>query len=188
MATTVRIMTADELLRLPEDGFRYELVRGELRQMAPAGHKHGRIVLNVTTPLDQHVRAHSLGAVFAAETGFKLAADPDLVRAPDVAFVRRERLADAEAAEGYWPGAPDLAIEVISPSDIYTEVEEKVIDWLGAGARMVVVVNPRKRTITVYRSLTEIAILTENDVLEGRDVVPGWAIPVKEIFELGVAT
>jgi Uma2 family endonuclease len=187
MTTTARLMTAEELLRMPEDGLVHELVRGELRQVAPAGHKHGRIVLNITTPLDQYIRANKLGAVFAAETGFKLAANPDSVRAPDVAFVREERLIGAEAVEGYWPGPPDLAVEVISPSDIYTQVEEKVIDWLDAGTRMVVVVNPRRRSVTVYRSLTEIKILTESDMLDGLDVVPGWAIPVKDIFELGRA-
>jgi Uma2 family endonuclease len=187
MTTTARLITAEDLLRIPEDGLRHELVRGELREIAPAGHKHGRIVLNVTTPLDQHVRANKLGAVFAAETGFKLAANPDSVRAPDVAFVRQERLFGTEAVEGYWPGAPDLVVEVISPGDIYTEVEEKVTDWLDAGSRMVVLVNPRKRSVTVYCSLTEISILTESDVLDGRDVVPGWAIPVKDIFQLGGA-
>ena len=88
MDTTPRLMTAEELLHMPDDGFRYELIRGELRKMAPAGHQHGRIAINVTTPLDQHVRAHGLGTVYAAETGFKLASNPDVVRAPDVAFIR----------------------------------------------------------------------------------------------------
>ena len=184
MATSMRLMTAEELLRMPDDGFRYELVRGELRKMAPAGYKHGRIVLNISTPLDQHVRANKLGAVFAAETGFKLQSGPDLVRAPDVAFVRQERIEQQADSEGYWPGAPDLAVEVISPSDVYSEVEEKVSDWLEGGAQMVVVVNPRKRLVTVYRSLTEIAILSEKDEIDGKDVIPQWSLPVKAIFEL----
>jgi Uma2 family endonuclease len=184
MATSMRLMTAEELLRMPDDGFRYELVRGELRKLAPAGYKHGRIVLNISTPLDQHVRANKLGAVFAAETGFKLQAGPDLVRAPDVAFVRQERIEQQADSEGYWPGAPDLAVEVISPSDVYSEVEEKVIDWLDGGAQMVIVVNPRKRSVTVYRSFTDIAILTDNDEVDGKGVVPEWILPVKHIFEL----
>ena len=86
------------------------------------------------------------------------------------------------AIESYWPGAPDLAVEVISPGDTYTQVEDKVIDWLRAGTRMVVVVNPRRATVTVYRSLEEIVILTENDTLDGQDVVPGWTLAIKDLF------
>jgi Uma2 family endonuclease len=182
MTTTSQLVTAEDLLRLPDDGFRYELIRGELRKMAPAGHWHGRITINVTTPLDRHVRAHHLGVVYAAETGFKLASDPDVVRAPDVAFIRQERVDEVGDVEGYWPGAPDLAVEVVSPSDTYGDVEEKVLDWLEAGARMVIVVMPRRRTVTVYRSLSDIVVLTEHDTLDGGDVVPGWTLPVREIF------
>src|SRR5919109_774726 len=179
MTTTPQHMTAEELLHMPDDGFRYELIRGELRKMAPAGHQHGRIAINVTTPLDQHVRAHNLGTVYAAETGFKLASNPDVVRAPDIAFIRRQRVEEVGNVEGYWPGAPDLAIEVISPSDTYTEVQEKILDWLEAGTQMVILVMPRKRTVTVYRSLTDIIMLTERDTLDGGDVVPGWKMPVR---------
>lgn len=182
MAKTTQLMTAEELLRMPDDGFRYELVRGELRRMSPAGPRHGRVVINITTPLDQHVRAHSLGTVYAAETGFQLAADPDLVRAPDVAFVSRERVEAVGDVESYWPGAPDLAVEVISPHDTYTAVEEKVYDWLEAGVRMVIVANPRRRLVTVYRSLTNVTVLTEHDTLEGGDVVPGWTLLVSVVF------
>jgi Uma2 family endonuclease len=139
-------------------------------------------VVNLTTPLDQHVRANNLGAVYASETGFQIASNPDTVRAPDVAFVRRERLAEVGEVEGYWPGAPDLAVEVISPGDTYSEVEEKVLEWLGAGVRLVVVVNPRKRAVTVYRSRTDIVVLTEDEVIEGGNVVPGWTMPVASLF------
>jgi Uma2 family endonuclease len=182
MRTTSQTFTAEDLLRMPDDGFRYELVRGELRKMAAAGHQHGRIAINVTTPLDQYVRAHNLGVVYAAETGFKLASNPDTVRAPDVAFIRRERVEEVGDVEGYWPGAPDLVVEVISPSDAYSEVEGKILEWLEAGVRMVIVVNPRKRVITVYRSLTDITVLTEHDGLSGGDVVPGWTMPVRHVF------
>jgi len=83
---------------------------------------------------------------------------------------------------GYWPGAPDLAIEVISPNDLYTEVEDKAAMWLAHGTRMVVVLNPRQRSVTVYRSLTEVRRLTIEDTLDGEDVVPGWRVPVRELF------
>lgn len=175
-------MTADELLTWPDDGFRYELVRGELRRMSPASHKHGRMSINFTLPLGQYVRENDLGTVYAAETGFRVATDPDTVLAPDAAFVRRERVEAVGDTDGFWPGAPDLAVEVVSRHDLYTEVEEKVIDWLEAGARMVVVINPRRRTVSVYRSLTDIAILTEQDTLHGADVVPGWQLPLHDIF------
>ncbi|MEW6210247.1 MAG: Uma2 family endonuclease [Acidobacteriota bacterium] len=182
MTTTHQPATADELLRMPDDGFRYELIKGEIKRMSPAGHKHGRIAANITGPLVLHVTANKLGAVYAAETGFLLSTNPDTVRAPDVAFINQKRLDDIGDVEGYWPGAPDLVVEVISPGDIYTEVEEKVFDWLDAGAAMVVVVNPRKRVVTVYRSLTDIVVLTEDDTLDGRTVVPGWSMAVKDIF------
>lgn len=182
MVAVIQPITANDLLQRPDDGFRYELVKGELKKMAPASHEHGRVTVNITTPLDQHVRTNDLGTVYAAETGFKLSSDPDTVRAPDVAFVSRQRLEQVGEVAGYWPGAPDLVIEVISPTDVYTEVEEKVFDWLEAGARMVVVVNPRKRVVTVYRSLSDIVVLTEDDTLDGGDVVPGWRMPVKNIF------
>lgn len=182
MATAQRLMTAEELLSFADDGSRTELIRGELRRMSPASQMHGRLGMRVSGPLDRYVEEQRLGAVFAAETGFRLASSPDTVRAPDVAFVRQERIEAVGDVEGYWPGPPDLAVEVVSRHDLYTEVEEKVIDWLEAGARMVVVVNPRKRTVTVYRSLKEIVILTEQDTLVGGDVVPGWSLPVRDIF------
>ena len=145
MVVVQKPVTAEELLAMPDHGLRNELVGGEARWMAPAGNVHGRIAVNVTIPLGQYVRENDLGLVFAAETGFKIASDPDTVRAPDVAFVNCDRVAEVGEVEGFWPGAPDLAVEVVSPNDLYTEVEEKVADWLDAGAGMVVVVNPQKQ-------------------------------------------
>lgn len=182
MTATAQILTAEDLERMPDDGFRYELVRGELRKMAPAGAGHGRTSAVLTVSLGQHVLTHKIGAVYAAETGFRLSTDPDTVRAPDVAFVSQERLEEAGPVEGFFPGAPDLAIEVVSPSDTFVEVEEKVADWLGAGARMVVVVNPRQRRVTVHRPPAQVLVLTDADTLEGDDVVPGWRLPVSELF------
>ncbi len=183
MVTTMRPVTAEELLHMPDDGFRYELVRGELRKMAPAGHEHGRIAASIAIRLGMHTVEGELGEVYVAEPGFRLESDPDHVRAPDAAFVRRERAAAARGAPGFFPGAPDLAVEVISPSDSYTEVEEKVADWLDAGTLAVVVVNPRNRTVKVHRSRNDIAVLGESDTLEVGDVVPGWRMAVKDIFE-----
>jgi Uma2 family endonuclease len=167
---------------MPSDGFRYELVRGELRKMSPAGQKHGRIAMRISTSLDNHVTLNKLGAVYAAETGFLISSSPDTVRAPDVAFLSQKRLDGTGEVEGYWPGAPDLVVEVVSPGDTYTEVEEKVSEWLDAAARMVVVVNPRARSVTVYRSLTDKNVLTETETLEGGEIVPGWSVIVGDIL------
>jgi Uma2 family endonuclease len=175
-------VAADELLHIPDDGFRYELVRGELRRMNPAGNMHGRVAMSFAWRLAQYVEGNRLGVVYAAETGFKLATDPDTVRAPDVAFVRRVRVEAIGEVEGFWPGAPDLAVEVVSPGDAFAEVEEKVFDWLDAGTKMVVVVNPRQRSATVYKSTTDITVLAEADVLDGGDVVPGFELALREIF------
>jgi Uma2 family endonuclease len=104
------------------------------------------------------------------------------VRAPDAAFVRRERLEEVGETEGYWPGAPDLAIEVVSPGDAYAEVEGSVAQWLRSGARMVIVVDPSNRTVKVHRSLTDVAALTEDDEIDGADVVREWRLPVRRLF------
>jgi Uma2 family endonuclease len=183
MATGNKLMTADELLRLPDDGMRHELIAGELRTMAPSGSEHGWIAMNFGTPLAQYVRAHGLGRVYAAETGFLLTTEPDTVRAPDVAFVRQERVLAAGRVSGYWPGAPDLAVEVISPNDTYTEVEDKVAVWLEHGARLVLVVDSRRRTVAVHCPGRPRRLLTEHDVLDGENVVPGWTLPVRDLFE-----
>lgn len=139
--------------------------------------------MSLCAPLAQHVKVNQLGHVYGAGTGFKLATDPDTVCAPDIAFVSRERLDKVSDPEGYWPGAPDLAVEVLSPGDTVSEVGQKVKEYLEAGARMVWVVSPKMRTVTLYRSLTDIEVLTENDTLDGGDVVPGFSFGVREIFD-----
>ena len=182
-ATITKPMTAAELLAMPDDGYRYELVKGELIRMAPPpGSEHGEVTMNLAGPLYQHVKKNSLGVVYAAETGFKLESNPDTVRAPDIAFVRIERVRETGRLAGYMSGAPDLAVEVLSPSDRVSRVEEKVAEWLEGGARMVWVVSPNLHTVTVYRSLTDIVTLTEKDKLDGADVVPGFQMNVAEIF------
>ena len=181
-ATLTKPVTADELLEMKDDGHRYELVKGELRMAPPPGSEHGEVTMNLAGPLYQHVKNNNLGVVFAAETGFKLESNPDTVRAPDVAFMRRERALKVGRVPGYSSGAPDLAVEVLSPSDRTIQVEEKVAAWLDAGARMVWVASPKLRSVTVYRSLTDITVLTEQNMLEGGDIVPGFRIAVADIF------
>ena len=182
MTTTTNPTTAEELLAMPDDGFRYELVRGELRKMAPTGQTHGEYALSIGASLRAHVKSNKLGKAYGGETGFKLETGPDHVRAPDAAFVSNERLSEIGESDGFAEGPPSLAVEVVSPGDRYTYVEDKVADWLDHGTLAVVVVNPRRRTVNVYRSGSQVA-LGEADVLAVEDVVPGWRLPVGEIFE-----
>jgi Uma2 family endonuclease len=182
MTTTLQRSTASELFEMPDDGFRYELVKGELRKMSPSGWEHGVVVVNATLLLGQHVKTNNLGVCVGAETGFKITSDPDTVRAPDLAFVSRGRIPEGDAPKKFWQGAPDLAVEVVSPGDTYSEVEDKVEQWLAAGARAVWVLNPKCRSVTVYRSMTDVTRLSEEDELDGGEVVPGFRCKVSEIF------
>jgi len=181
MTTSTRV-TAEQLAAMPSDGHRWELVAGELRKMTPAGWKHGAIAGRLHGWLFEFVDRNSLGIVLAAETGFTLARDPDTVRAPDIAFLHKGRLPDSPPEETFWPGVPDLAVEVVSPNDRSGEVDEKVKAWLDGGTRMVWLVNPAWQTVTVYRSATQITTLTENDELSGEDVIEGFCCRVGDIF------
>jgi Uma2 family endonuclease len=176
-------VTADELLALPSGmGKRYELVAGELRVMSPAGWRHGMIVDNLEYLLASFVRQHNLGRGFGAETGFLLRRDPDTVRAPDYAFIAAEHLPENEPEEAFWPGAPDLAVEVLSPGDTSGEVAEKIQEWLKAGCVAVWVLNPKLQTVTIYRSLTDVTVKTAGQMLVGDPVLPGFSCAVDKLF------
>ena len=146
MSTTTQRITADELFMMPEDGFLYDLIRGELRKMSPPGSEHGSITARLTGLRSaQHIEAHDLGEAFGAETGFKLASNPDTVLAPDLAFVVNDRIPAEGIPVKYWPGAPDLAVEVVSPGNTRREIEEKVKEYFAAGTRLVWIVIPKER-------------------------------------------
>lgn len=176
-------MTADELARLPDTGRRRELIEGELHDMAPAGGEHGLVSIEAAYHLRAFIDAHpeTGGAVFAAETGFRLARDPDTVRAPDVAYVARERLARARVA-GYPELAPDLVVEVVSPNDTAAAVQRKVADWLRAGARLVWVLYPATRTATVFQADGSARMLGTGDDLTGERVLPGFRCRLGDLF------
>lgn len=169
---TTATMTAEQILEMPDDGNRHELIEGELTTMAPAGARHGRVIARITILLGRYVDEHRLGSIFGAETGFLLARNPDTVRAPDVAYVASERA--AEVPRGFFAGPPDLAVEVTSPSDSYTEVQKKALYWLGAGCRLVLVADSEQQTVTAYRSLDDIRVFGHDDEVGCEDVVPGW--------------
>ena len=176
-------MTAEDLFRLPDDNCRHELVGGELQRMAAAGFRHGGVVtMNVAGPLSQHVKAHGLGVVCGAETGFVLERDPDTVPAPDVAFVRRERIPASGLPPTFWDGPPDLAVEVTSPGDTRREVADEVASWLAADTRLVWVVDPKRVVVEIHEPDGASRRLERPDVLKGQQLFPGFRLPVADIF------
>lgn len=174
-------MTADQLEQLSLPGRQAELVRGVLVVREPPGALHGYVALRLAVALAGYVDTHDLGAVFAAETGFKLFAQPDTVRAPDVAFVAKARL-PRPLPVGYPALAPDLAIEVRSPSDQMPDVAAKVADWLAAGTRLVWLVDPATRTAYVHRADGTVATVAASGALLGEAVVPGFACHLAPLF------
>ena len=150
--------------------------------MSPSGWRHGHVVGNLQTMLGSFIRQHDLGIVFGAETGFRLSSNPDTVRAPDIALVSKAKLPSEMPEEAFWPGAPDLVVEVLSPGDRTGEVDEKIEAWLAAGASAVWVVDPKLQTVTIYRSKTDVAVKTPGESLDGGTVVPGFSCPVDDIF------
>ncbi|MFZ5833160.1 MAG: Uma2 family endonuclease [Planctomycetota bacterium] len=176
-------MTAEQLFSMLHDGVRRELVEGELQTMTPPGAMHAQVASLIDGLLGHYVRRKKLGKVLVGDPGFILSRNPDTVRAPDLAFIAQERLQEVKYGEGYCEGPPDLAVEITSPSDTTKLVGSKVTNWLKAGTRMVWVVEPQLQTVTVYRSLTEVRVLTIKDELSGVDVLPGFSCKVQEVFE-----
>ena len=175
-------ITADQLFDMPDDGLRHELVAGVLSTMTPPGFEHGRLAARIGALLDAHTRATGSG-VAVGEVGFVISRDPDTVRAPDAAFVRAERADAVGPTRRFWPGAPDLAVEVVSPDDSFREVQEKARQWLSAGTVAVVAIEPAKRTATVYRAGVEAHVFAEGDVVDLDDAVPCFSAPVAALFD-----
>jgi Uma2 family endonuclease len=172
-------MTAEELIRLPDDSMHHELIKGELLTMPPPGDEHGAVTMNLTGPLYHHVKANNLGVLRAAETGFKLESNPDTVLAPDIAFIARDRV--GPPVTGYRDGAPDLVVEVMSQWDSRPKAARKAALWVELGARAVWVVNPRQRTVDVWWANGERKLFHETDELVD-ETVPGFRVKVSEIF------
>ena len=180
--STMTPVTAEQLLRMPSDGCRYELIAGELSVMSPGGWRHGDVGGWLHALIGNYLVQQRIGKLFFAETGFILGRDPDTVRAPDIAFICNDHIPADLPEDAYWPGAPDLAVEIVSPGDTYREVDEKAKAWLAGGAQLVWVVNPLLRTVSVYRSAGSTVTLTEKDDLTGEDALPGFCCRVEEIF------
>lgn len=179
MATASQLVTAEELLAMPH-GEPCELIAGEIVWGEPNGFEHGAIAVTVGCLLAAHVAERNLGTILLAGTGFLISRDPDTVRVPDVAFVRSDR--KPKSPKRYFPGAPDLAVEVISPTDRLENVDDKTQAWLDAGTPLVWVVWPDTRSVTVHRAGQAPRILHEQDTITGEDVLPGFECRVVEFF------
>jgi Uma2 family endonuclease len=181
MPASARLLTAEEFAAIPDDEYRYELVAGRVVRMSPPGARHGALATRIATMLDRHISSQRLGVVLTP-SGFQLTRRPDTVREPDVAVVRQERIPAGGVPEGFWPGPPDLAVEILSPGDRRSDVLEKVDDYLRHGTSMVWVVDPPRQSVTVYRPLAPPLRHGAGDTLDAGEVVPGFACQVRELF------
>ena len=176
------LITADELLRLGAEGVRGELIRGALSETMPTGREHGQIAGRLTVRLGSFIESRRLGVYTTSDSGVWMERDPDTVREPDVAFFSAEKSPPDERVTGYAEVAPDLVVEIVSPSDRLTAVNDKALMWLRYGVRLVWVVHPDERLVDVHRDGHPVVALDESGALDGLDVLPGFSCPVREIF------
>ena len=181
--STKTLLTAEDLWKIVADGSRYELSKGELVPMTPVGIRHGQVVISFGSRLNQYVVERGLGIV-CTEVGFKLTRQPDTLRAPDIAFIARNRFPEGRIPEKFADFPPDLAVEVLSPEDTASDLLRKIEEYFGAGVPLVWVVDPATQTVTVYRSLQNVKILSADGELDGNEVLPGFRMKVAEIFAL----
>jgi Uma2 family endonuclease len=179
--TTATLISAEQLLEMPENRW-CELVEGELKPMTPPSCRHAFVISKLVRLLGNHVEEHQLGAVLVGDPGFVVARDPDTVLGPDIAFLSAERLAIEPLGDGFREGAPDLAVEVLSPGQAPREGHEKALAWLDAGAALVWLVHPAKRTASVYRSASDIRTLPATAELDGGDLLPGFRCRIADLF------
>jgi len=181
---TVEILTMEEFEKLPEeDAYKLELVRGRLVREPRPGAPHGRIMARLIARMEPYAEEHGLGCTYA-DVGFVIGEDPPTVRGPDIAFLPLETVHREGMPKSFWRVAPDLAVEIVSPSNTAADIQEKVLEYLGVGARLVWVVDPKTRSVTVFHSSMEIRLLKEGDDLEGGEVLPGFRLALAELFRL----
>lgn len=180
--TETELLTADDLLCLYSQGVRGELIRGVLHETMPSGHEHGRIVVALGAALFNFVEPHRLGTVVASDSGVWLERDPDTVREPDIAYFAAANMPPDVRVPGYAEVAPDLVVEIRSPSDSRREVHDKARMWLSHGVRLVWVAHPDTRSIEVHRPDKPVSTLAGGDTLDGGDVLPGFACTLDAVF------
>jgi Uma2 family endonuclease len=181
MTTATKLITAEEFWRLPDEGGRRSLVRGVIEETMPPGARHGGIASILDRRLGGWSEQQRTGWV-GIESGFILDYAPDVVRAPDVSFVRAERIPPTGVPEGFWPLAPDLAVEVVSPSETAQAVREKISDYLAAGTLLVWVIYPKSREVVAHTPDGFARTFRATDILAAPDVLPGFACPVADLF------
>ena len=177
-------ITAEQLFNMPDDGNRNELLEGVLKMMVPVGSEHGKIAGRIFRRLGDHVEKNNLGESYAAETGFRLNDSPDTVRAPDAAFVSHAMLATVEPTCKYLPLAPDLLLEVISPSDTFSEVVAKADQWIAAGTKIVLIADSDNLTLHVVKPGNQQIVLRAGDVFDAGDVCGDWQLSVNDAFQI----
>jgi Uma2 family endonuclease len=182
MAITEKLMTAEEFERLPDDGKLYELIDGEPREIAQLTMWQGEVEVNLAMRLHTHVQGRALGCVSIGKVAFIVRRNPDRVRAADIAFIRQERVPPLEARQHIMEVIPDLVLEILSKHDTVEEISDRIDDWLSAGVQMLWIVDPFRRTVTIYQPGRDPMLLGEHGVLDGDPVVPGFRCPVAEIF------
>jgi len=182
IAENAKLLTAEEMFDLPQNERKAELIKGEIIYMAPTGGVHGVIGIRLGWRLGQYVEQNDLGVVCAAETGFVLEREPDTVRTPDVSFISKDKIPETGIPEKYWNIPPELAVEVLSPSECMSDVLDKVNEYFQAGTKIVWVIVPKTETVIVYRPDGSVKRLTKDDEVDGEDVVTGFRCPINEIF------
>lgn len=180
--TSTALMTAEELMNLPDDDLRHELINGELITMPLPKAPHGRAANRLGAPLTQFVLDRDLGEVLIGDVGYQLTWNPDTALGPDISFMSKQRLKEMGEVEGYWQGPPDLAVEVLSPGDRCGKVNKKISLWLGSGTKQVWIVDPKHRTVTIYRSEVDTTTFSGADYLEAEDLFPGFRLSLDRIF------
>lgn len=177
-----KIWTDAEFMALPKDGHRYELVNGELIDMGNSGAKHGYVAVILSAALFNHVFSRKLGAVMDSSTAFKMKSGNK--RSPDISVVDKQRLQGMEELpDGFLEGAPDLAVEILSPGNTVEEMHNKIVEYFENDARLVWVIHPNEHYVLVYRSPQPDRLLKSTDALDGEEVIPGFTLPVSELFQ-----
>ena len=179
-----KLLTAEDLLRLDSKGVKGELIRGRLSETMSVGGEHGQIVIKLGFLMGSVVIPQRMGRIFGSDAGVLLERAPDTVREPDVAFISAARLPLTERVTGYYEIVPDIVVEIASPSDSRREVDDKARMWRDYGVPLVWAAYPDTRTIDVHRADGSVITLYEDDILDGGEILPGFAIPVSDIFDL----
>ena len=178
-----KLLTAEDLLRLNSQGVKGELIRGVLHETVSVGKVHARLAIRIGGEIERHARRLRLGQVGGSDGGVFIERDPDTVREPDVYFVSADRLPLDDESDGYLEVVPELVVEIVSPNDRDGDVSEKIGMWLNLGVSMALEVRPGTRSILVHRPGTPAVTLSGNDVLDGANVLPGFTLPLSEIFD-----